>query len=215
MKKDDEKELSTVGPRGRARRQAILEAAEHLFIEKGFEKTTLTDIINRSGGSRATLYEHFGDKEGLFRAMMEENCTRTLDGISAAHADELASPEEALTKFALLFVHSLHDERAMSIVRVLVSEGGRISDIAESFIRIGPETAVARVAEYLKRLGEAGALRIEDADAAARAFIGMVTGDLLINRLILPKRRIADEELDRYVRQAVRLFLTGTAASRP
>ncbi len=210
MKRDAEKELSNVGPRGWARRQAILAAAEHLFIEKGFEKTTLADIINRSGGSRATLYEHFGDKEGLFRAMMEENSAHILDGLTAAQADDLAPPEVALTKFALHFVQALVDDRTTSIVRVLVAEGGRISDIAESFLRIGPDTTVKRLSEYLKGLADTGALHIDDPDVAAKAFLGMVTGDIVISRLILPKRPISMDEVDRYVRQAITLFLNGT-----
>lgn len=210
MKRDADKGLSNVGPRGWARRQAILQAAEHLFIENGFEKTTLADIINRSGGSRATLYEHFGDKEGLFRAMMEENSAHILDGLTAAQADDLAPPEVALTKFALHFVRALIDDQTTSIVRVLVSEGSRISDIAESFLRIGPETTVKRLAEYLKGLADTGALHIDDPDVAAKAFLGMVTGDIVISRLILPKRPISMEEVDRYVRQAITLFLNGT-----
>lgn len=205
--------VPTVGPRGLARRQAILTAARRLFIAKGFEKTTLSDIIAEAGGSRATLYEHFGDKEGLFRAIMEEDNAMILSGLAPARADDrVVTPEAGLTAFALHLVKALLADETTGTVRILISEGDRVPDIAEAFFRIGPENAIRRLAEYLQRLSESGALRIEDPAAAAQAFLGMVTGNLLIRRLILPESAPAIPDLDRYVRQAVRLFLTGARA---
>lgn len=213
MTREHHKDSPTVGPRGRARRQALLDAAGALFIEKGFEKTTLSDIIDRAGGSRATLYEHFGDKEGLFREMMAENSARIQDGLAAAQADDGAPLDEALTTFALYFVHTLLDDETTAIVRILVSEGSRIPDIAESFFRIGPEPAVRRLADYLERAVSRGRLRIDDPLMAAHAFIGMVIGDLTLRRLILPGHPIPPDVVDRHVRQAIDLFLRGACPS--
>ncbi|CAO3458186.1 TetR/AcrR family transcriptional regulator [Azospirillum largimobile] len=204
---------ATCGPRGLARRQAILTAARRLFIEKGFEKTTLSDIIAVAGGSRATLYEHFGDKEGLFRAIMEEDNAMILSGLAPAQADDRVTPEAGLTAFALHLVKALLNEETTGTVRILISEGDRVPDIAEAFFRIGPENAIRRLAEYLQRLSDSGTLKIEDPAVAAQAFLGMVTGNLLIRRLILPQSAPAIPDLDRYVRQAVRLFLSGARVS--
>ncbi len=41
----------------------ILDAAEHLFGTKGFDKTSTTDILNETGIARGTLYYHFKSKE--------------------------------------------------------------------------------------------------------------------------------------------------------
>lgn len=215
MHKDGDWEPSACGPRGRARRKALLDAAERLFVEKGYEKTTLSDIISRAGGSRATLYEQFGDKDGLFRAMMEENCARVLGGLTAVETDDEVPPEVALTKFALYFVQVLFEQRTTAILRILVSEGGRVPDVAEAFFRIGPERTVARLALYLKGLADAGALRIDDPDAAAQAFLGMITGNIVVRRLILPHQPLAMADVDHYVRQAIALFLSGTRIAGP
>ena len=57
-------------PNARARRHvAILVAAEALFIEQGYERTSLAEIVRRSGGSLATLYDLFGNKQGLLHAI--------------------------------------------------------------------------------------------------------------------------------------------------
>ena len=52
-------------------RDALLAAAEHLFAERGFEATSLTDIGAAAGLSRGTPSYFFGSKEGLYRAVLE------------------------------------------------------------------------------------------------------------------------------------------------
>ena len=202
-----------MGPRGRARCRALLDAAAALFMEKGYDQTTLSDIVSRAGGSRATLYEHFGDKAGLFRAMMEEHNARFLTSLSALTISTSEPPEAALTRFGLHFLHTLMEPETAAILRTLVSEGTRIPDIAASFFRIGPDIVSSRFADDLRRLAEAGTLRIPDPEAAAHAFIGMIIGSLLLPRLVLPDAAVSDAELERHVRQAVALFLDGTRAA--
>ena len=204
-----------VGPRGEARRRALLDAAARLFVTKGFEKTTLRDLVEAAGGSRATIYELFGDKAGLFRAMMEESNRRVLDHLAAARSPLPASPYEALVRFALHFLRGILNDETRAVVRVLVAESGRIPDIAEEFWQSGPATTVRGVADYLRALADGGGLRIEDPEASAQAFISMVVGELFMKGLILPDRPVPDDEIERRVRYAVRLFLDGIMAPAP
>src|SRR4051812_15565391 len=60
--------------RGEARRAGILSAARDVFLERGFEGATLDEIVRRAGGSRTTIYEQFGGKEGLFAAIIANVC---------------------------------------------------------------------------------------------------------------------------------------------
>ena len=50
-----------------ATQEAILIAATQLFMERGYERTTVADVAERAGVSRATVFWHFSDKGGLFR----------------------------------------------------------------------------------------------------------------------------------------------------
>src|SRR5918993_1503260 len=81
------------------RREAILEAARDLFLEKGYEATTLNDIVGRSGGSLATLYEMFEGKPGLLRALVGDRCAQISEAIDrAVSADQ--PPRQALRQIA-------------------------------------------------------------------------------------------------------------------
>jgi len=210
MQAGDGRNAPEIGPRGQARRRALLDAAARLFVEKGFEKTTLSDIVERAGGSRSTLYQLFGDKDGLFRAMMEESNRRILDEIATAQASSARTPVQALTSFGLSFVRALLDEQGRAVLRILVAEAERVPAIAERFWEIGPETATARLADYLRCAAGHGLLRVTDPAMAARNFIGMITGRMVLQQLVLPHRPIRLEEAEPVVHAAVDLFLHGT-----
>lgn len=211
------------GTRGHARCRALLDAAAALFVEKGYAGTSLSDVLRVAGGSRTTLYAHFGDKDGLFRAMMEEHCARVLDGMApdalaldapaGSVSEQVADPEERLVRIALHIMHALTEPQTTAILRTLISEGARIPDLVETFVRVGPERTRERMAGCLRELAETGRIRVADPDAAAQAFCGMVTGNLLMERLILPDRPVDMPAVEAYVRACVHLFLRGAAPS--
>ena len=65
------------------RKNELLDVAEELFAEKGFDSASTNDIINRIGIARGTLYHHFGSKEEILDAIVER---MTCEGISRAKA---------------------------------------------------------------------------------------------------------------------------------
>jgi AcrR family transcriptional regulator len=65
--------------RGELRVERFLDAATEVFTEKGYQHARLSEIVARAGGSLATLYRVFGDKEGLAHAIIQ----RRLEDLSA------------------------------------------------------------------------------------------------------------------------------------
>jgi AcrR family transcriptional regulator len=62
------------------RRSEILQAAESVFIRKGYESATMQDIIEESGMSRGGVYLYFSSKEEIFRALIERIHESHLEG---------------------------------------------------------------------------------------------------------------------------------------
>ena len=60
--------------RGDGRRQAILDAADEIFLEAGFQAASMAAIAARVGGSKGTLYNYFPSKEDLFLACVSRHC---------------------------------------------------------------------------------------------------------------------------------------------
>ena len=137
-----------VSARGAARRAAVLHAATEAFLELGYEKASLSGIVARAGGSKAFIYEQFGDKAGLLRAMMADSCAAILRPL-ADDALQSGNPREALTNFAHRFVDVICEPQALALQRVAMSEGPRNPEVAEAYFASGHDVAYARLEAYL------------------------------------------------------------------
>lgn len=67
-----------------ALREALLEAAEQVFAEEGFEGATMAAIAERAGYSAGHLYNVFENKEALFREVFRSRATLAIDQLSGA-----------------------------------------------------------------------------------------------------------------------------------
>lgn len=66
-----QKPSTSRSPKGERRREKLIEVATQQFLQNGYSRTSLASIIQVAGGSLATLYENFGDKRGLFFAVIQ------------------------------------------------------------------------------------------------------------------------------------------------
>jgi AcrR family transcriptional regulator len=180
--------------KAQARRTAMLRAATEAFLNGGFETTTLDDVIGRSGGSRATLYREFGDKEGLFAAIVAELCARVAEPLEISDGSARAS----LLALARAYMTVLMAPENIGLYRLVVAEGRRFPKLAEKVFAAGPEALTRRLA------------RVLGSERKARIFCEMVKGDLHTRALFgvdVPSSR----EIDATVREAVRIFCDGLA----
>ncbi|HEV7481779.1 MAG TPA: TetR/AcrR family transcriptional regulator [Solirubrobacterales bacterium] len=80
-------------------REALVEAAHELFMERDYEQVSTEQILERSGVSRGALYHHFPTKLDLFRAVFVASERRVIDRI-AAGVQPSPSPFETLLALA-------------------------------------------------------------------------------------------------------------------
>ena len=69
------------------RKNEILDVAEQLFAEKGFDNASTNDIINKIGIARGTLYHHFASKEEILDAMVDRMTRRSISRAGNIIAD--------------------------------------------------------------------------------------------------------------------------------
>lgn len=204
--KGDDVTQTKAPTRGELRRQAMLDAATELFLEKGFAGTSLSDIVSRSKGSRSTLYEQFGNKEGLLRAMVEEVTADIWEVIGPEDAS--LRDEEALVEVARRFVHTAIAPRNLAVYRILVAEGPRMPEIAQLFFDLGPRRLYRQMAARFQASCPPTAQNGMP-ERTAQLFLGAVMGIFhLVSVLGLHPKPTA-EDIDAHVREAVRLFLDG------
>ncbi|MDA5194761.1 TetR/AcrR family transcriptional regulator [Govanella unica] len=196
------------GPsRSDLRRRAIVEAATAVFLENGFAGTTLDKIIERSGGSRRTLYEHFGSKEGLFTAVLCRCCERILDSVDEA-AFYSQTPRDALLFIGDAFLRAICDPVNLAIHRAVLSEVTRFPELGDDFYRNGPGKGHVRLADYLRQKTAEGLLNARDPELCSEQFLGMVKADIHMRALFYPDFVLSDEDIKCRVEAAVTTILT-------
>jgi AcrR family transcriptional regulator len=166
------------------------------------------EIVRRAGGSRATLYEQFGSKEGLFAAIIAKVCATVVEPI-AHQTDGLGDLEATLNVIGRRFLQALMNPVGIALYRLVVSEGGRFPELGRLVFQAGPETAARELAAYFRREAVRNDLSIGDPDLAARHFLELVKGDLHSRVLLGVESAPPQAEMDQCVRQAVRTFLYG------
>jgi len=105
-----------------ARRQALLETAEQVFAERGFEGATMAEIATRAGYSAGNLYNVFESKEALFREVITASSQLINDALVATLAAS-APFAEALDRFVDVMVGFVLEHRAFFALYVRMTEG--------------------------------------------------------------------------------------------
>ncbi len=198
--------------RGASRRQAFLDAAFDLFLERGYGGVTMGDIVGRAGGSLTTLYELFGSKERLFEAMMVDfaaDLTAPLD--DGAPGEEAV--EETLTGLAVRFLAKILQPRALAWYRMAMAEAVKFPELRAAFVRGGKGTLRGRLADYLAAQSRAGRLKVSDPELAAAQFFELVKAPLHMRAVCGDLGAVPRQAVARQARAAVRTFLYGYRSS--
>ncbi|MBZ7935125.1 TetR/AcrR family transcriptional regulator [Campylobacter sp. B0100352/1] len=106
-----------------ARKDKIKKVACELFLARGFQETSLSDIIKISGGSYSNIYDCFQSKEGLFFEILDDVCKKHFDLIaSQIHISENKNLKENLISFAKVFVNIYNTAPMVSLGKIIFSQ---------------------------------------------------------------------------------------------
>ena len=191
--------------RGKARLARMLQVATELFLRDGYEQTSIDAILERSGGSKATLYAYFPTKEDLFRAVVDQVCENT-------HRPELldvtADTRIVLTEFGVSRIHIIMSPKHRAILGLIVGERERFPDLARTYYERGPLRSQTLLSSFLNEQVRRGRLAIPDTEEAAQFFIGMIKQRWAFDVLLFPEPMPGEAALRQHVERVVAAFLS-------
>lgn len=200
--------------RAELRRRAFLDAARDVFLEQGYEAANMSEIVKRAGGSLATLYAQFGDKEGIFLAVLERRMKEVTDALEVelqAHTPV----EEGLRRIGEQFAGKLVQPQSLELYRLIVGLAKKFPDMAQTFMKLGPNKVRVGLAAYLQDRADAGEIpKSEDFEQLGSLFLDMVRSPLQSRALLDQSVRPNEAEVSESVERAVTLFLYGLAGKR-
>ena len=189
--------------RGEQRKAKILSAATKLFLSDGYGETSIDAIVEKSGGSKATLYSYYPTKADLFRAVVDSIVT-TQEG---PELGSLENVRETLVTFSEHRLRIVFSSNHRALMRLIISERDRFPDIARMYYEQGPLHSHMVLRDYFEILIERGVLDIRSADEACEFFRGMLLHQLYIEQLYLGASPLSVEELGVKARHVVDRFL--------
>ena len=200
-----------------ARREArIVEVARQLFIERGFDSTSIDAVAEAAGVSKPTLYARYRDKRALFEAVLNERVREWLAPLSAA-AEALtlqAEPrdaEEVLNALSRILLARSQDPGAAALTRCIVAQALQFPDLAKLAYEEGWLRGVRAVARLLEVLVAQGQIEIDDVEIAADLFLNLILGRS--SKQALYGIQVDSEAQENRRRAAVALFLAGVRRS--
>jgi TetR/AcrR family transcriptional regulator, mexJK operon transcriptional repressor len=157
------------------KRAAIVAAATRQFFERGFAAASIEQIAADAGVSKVTVYNHFGDKRGVFMAAVEAECERMRAHLTTAEMpkgslrDRLHAIGEAMVAF-LSRPEMVHFERRVA------AETEQEPEIGAAFLAAGPHRMRRAFGDLLAAMRDAGELELDDPLLAAEQFASMCKG---------------------------------------
>jgi TetR/AcrR family transcriptional repressor of mexJK operon len=205
---------SDSGPsRTELKRQAIVEAATRLFLQQGYDGTSMDDIASAAEVSKQTVYKQFTDKQQLFTHMVlgVAEMAESIVGTILERFDGISDVESGLADLARFYATAVLAPPVLQLRRLVISEADRFPDLAEAYFEQAPSRGLEAVAEGLRRLDDRGLLRVEDSSTAATHFAYLVLGPLIDRALFHPHHHTTAAEIAQVSEAGVKVFIAAYA----
>ncbi|OUR59524.1 hypothetical protein A9Q74_17725 [Colwellia sp. 39_35_sub15_T18] len=191
------------------KRKQILNSAIDLFTEQGYAAASMDLIAKNADVSKQTVYSHFGSKDDLFFAAIEQVCASL--HILDLSMDDLSDPQHILLQLAQRFTEVITSKQACSVHKICAFESGAYPQVSDIFYQAAPLRVTNEVAQLMAKLHEQKILNIDNAWHAALQFLNMMKGELWMQIEFNTKERLTPQEVDDYLRDSVDFFIRGYA----
>ncbi len=210
--------------RGEKLREHILWTAKDVFLEAGFERTSMDVVAQRAETSKRSLYAHFPSKDALFAGVVSLVRELYLDRLGSPEdylTAERADPADALVRYCGRLLQLLLWSSSLRTLRMGIAEAERVPEIASGFYEAVFEAPMTRIGAYASRVW---GLPQEEAREAAEVLVGRTVYPEVVRGLLGVREPIserpdeaalaADVDLGR-IAASVRQLVPDTPAPRP
>ncbi|MBP6581340.1 MAG: TetR/AcrR family transcriptional regulator [Sphingorhabdus sp.] len=184
------------------RKGRVMEVATELFVEHGFAATSLVDVARGAGVATRTLYQHFGDKDAIFREVIFARDSETaLQAPTVEQGDTLYS---ALLKAAKYAYELTYREQSIGLMRLMIAESKRFPEFMQSVAKTIFAHFRSNIEKVLEALAKAGLIPNGDHARSAELFSDLVLGSHPIMTYTnwdaeLPGEKDIEERLEMFI----------------
>ncbi len=193
----------------------ILDAAQHLFLEKGYRSASIDDISEMAPASKPTIYAHFPGKEALFAAVV----ARTISGLTdfGDFVPEGRTLHDKLMSLGTAIVEQVVEE-SLGMVRATIAEAQRFPELSRNVHDAARDRSVSAVSQVLNGATQklSGAPKAPFSGkrslATAQIFLDLILLPILFRSLVGETPKELKKELPSFMRERVGFFLAACEA---
>lgn len=178
------KTVDTASSKSQEKTAAILKGAMQEFLKHGYAATSMDKVAKAAGVSKATVYSHFGDKEGLFNAVMHDLAQDKFNTAMGLHEPQSLNknPKIVLSEMATKMLENAKSDRAFQdFIRIVIGESGRFPELAKSYVNNLAKPAIETLTKYFKSHPE---LKLEDPEATVRVMMGTMIYYVMLQEML-------------------------------
>ncbi len=165
--------------------EQILKGALSEFLQNGYFSTTMDKIAQVSGVSKQTIYSYFGDKEGLFKALIKQVATNKFQLVWSKPLE--GKPEIVLKELAERMIKEISDSEYLDFVHIVITEAKSYPEIGELFLSNVAQPAIIILTKYLQNSPH---LTLDDAESTAHIFVNTIINHVLVQEVLQGKKVI-------------------------
>jgi len=190
--------------------QTIVDAAFELFVELGFQATTMDKVAQRAKISKLSIYRHFENKEALFSAAMSTRCQQFAPQALVEGVD--GSAEDQLMAIGSSLLRTLLSPEIRGVEAMVMADKTNQQSLSRLHYEAGPAHVIALIEALLRQLHAQEVLNVPNPLKSARLFAALFKGaDLLLIARFDQAR--AEHEIESYCRSAVAMFIAAHAGN--
>jgi TetR/AcrR family transcriptional regulator, mexJK operon transcriptional repressor len=189
--------------------EELLDKALDIFLEKGFERTSIDAITAAAGMAKRTVYLRYEDKTTLFKAALERAINVWIVPVARLRAAEMEDLETTLLRVGQILLSNVMSPAGLRLLRITNAESTRMPEIGAYTYEKGTGPTLAYLADLLRRRLD---LTVADSEEAAQAFLHLVVGG---PATATAWGVVLDEaSIDKHTKYCVHLFLHGLPPHR-
>ncbi len=196
----------TETPKQAERRARIEKAAYEVLQEVGYNSASLLVIAKRASASNETLYKWYGNKQGLFRALVESNAKQAATLLEDARAGD-GKPLETLAQLGPVLLALVTGERAVVLNRAAAGDVSDTGTLGRSIAEAGRDTIAPLLRNLLLRARQAGEIDFDTPEDVVETYFHLLIGDLQIRRVIGALDALTEPEIQSRSDRAYHKFL--------
>ena len=190
--------------------------ATEMFVARGYAATTLLEIAKQAGVATRTVYQHFGDKDELFREVIFARNTAIIDPPVLADGEDLMA---ALRKAAQYSYEIALRPRSIDLMRLMIAESARFPELMTKVATTIFKVFTGNVALLFNQLADKGLIAQGDHNQSAQLFVDLMLGNQTVMIYFgwlssVPTEQDIEVKLDLFVKGRFGGFVPDKPASK-